>query len=177
MRRLGRILLNALTIGSLVLCLAVVVLWARSYWLYDLFGWRQPPRPDGDRVFVDLVSGAGGVAMEVSRHPSGRAKRYPGDGWYWVTPVPFRMVYASDKGRTRWGFAFDRLEGPFGPYTLIIFPLWLPAALFAALPVARGALFVRRRRRVGEGCCRKCGYDLRATPDRCPESGTISAGR
>jgi hypothetical protein len=68
------------------------------------------------------------------------------------------------------GFAFE--HGTFWNrgYVGLALPLW-PIWLGAAIRV----VFVRRRSR-GEGppvSCPTCGYDLRATPNRCPECGTI----
>jgi hypothetical protein len=57
--------------------------------------------------------------------------------------------------------------------------IMLPPPLFAIATLILPTLAYRRRliRRVREkaGLCGFCGYDLRATPDRCPECGRIKS--
>jgi hypothetical protein len=52
-------------------------------------------------------------------------------------------------------------------------PLWLLIAVTAVLPLRWAVRFLARWRakRQRPGICRRCGYDLRATPERCPECG------
>ena len=84
---------------------------------------------------------------------------------------------ATRVGPIRWGRADSEDAG----YSFVLrnctFPCWLPA-LSAAWPLSSIGLLLRRRsrrhrRRARTGCCAKCGYDMRASPERCPEYGML----
>jgi hypothetical protein len=54
-------------------------------------------------------------------------------------------------------------------------PFWFIALLLSILPTRR---YMRwRRSRISQGDCAVCGYDLRATPERCPECGTVAGAK
>jgi hypothetical protein len=66
----------------------------------------------------------------------------------------------------------------FAPVIVYLMLFW--SVLWAVVPAAVVAIEIRNARRQREqdyrrrhGFCLVCGYDLRATPDRCPECGAI----
>jgi hypothetical protein len=174
-RRLFRILLNGLTVLSLVLALALAGLWVRSYWLADSLHWVGVVEPGGWGRLLGLDCGGGGAAIHVGAY-AGSTERYGAPGrWRWQSRDARPVDYAGGSWGQRLGFKYASQRGGDFRWRAVVFPLWVPTVLFAALPLARGAMFVRRRRRVRGGHCVKCGYDLRATPERCPECGAVPA--
>jgi len=125
-------------------------------------------RLDRTRLTVPVLNTIDSAAWDTRR-----AKMPSGLRWY-STPVPrdaeqsSGFLWTHDIGNrlTSWSTAqvsVDELR--FG------LPWWLVAVATAALPAARGVIYLRRRRLPKLGRCAACGYDLRATPNRCPECG------
>ena len=56
----------------------------------------------------------------------------------------------------------------------LYFPIWLA---IVATAIAAVAFYRRSRKPHAMGRCPACGYDLRATPDRCPECGAVPAAK
>jgi hypothetical protein len=158
-----RHLLNLLTLLSLVLCVAVVALWVRSYWAQDTLMVMRGAR-------LTNVGSVGG-SFFISLHAS-------------PFPLPRRViVHASDPGMTRGDFAQNLIgfmaaeDVPEGTLGFVMFPQWTVVAACVAMPGTRLARRRRRKRREAHGLCPRCGYDLRGNVSGvCPECGE-GAGR
>ena len=91
--------------------------------------------------------------------------------WFFGFDAPlFRQAPSILYERIYWPrYLFSRYAYGFHQRIATV-PLWLLAAMFSLPKTVRALL---KKRQLPAGCCPTCGYDLRATPDRCPECGTV----
>ena len=77
--------------------------------------------------------------------------------------------------RFEWNRANNEAMGVSG-IRLAVGGAWLQAAgVVALLALPLGGVLRVTRRRIKPDHCARCGYDLRGTPERCPECGTVAA--
>ena len=152
---------------SVVLGVAAGALWVRSYHYYDILKTNL-----GDRL-----GGAHAYKGEMLLYYDDFAVSYERPGWI---SIPANLgVDGGFADRCRWrfaGFGIDEAGGKLRSHYgyVVVFPHWSVVALAAMLPVWWCVRSWRAQRRNLSGLCATCGYDLRATPDRCPECGTMA---
>jgi hypothetical protein len=167
-----RWLVNVLAALSLLLCLAIGVCWAASY--ADSLPALRPYYVSF--CIVHLRSSSNQMDYQALLYHGIFDFKWIDARRGVITSTDHMNVHANQFGfgmvRAPVGIA-PGFAKPWGREGAVDFPFW-----FALLVVVAAASPVwiacwRRPGRYGPGLCARCGYDLRATPDRCPECGTI----
>ncbi len=163
------------------MCVAACVMWVRSYFASDEIIWRteQIDRRDGKvwNVRTTGLRSSDGWWAHHDFSDVGSPDTLP-------PPLQEKQGHSYDRTTTSYWSSGKPLHitfvaTRFGGQTPV--PYWLTALMLAILPAWRGAALVirrtqDRRRQDRIGRCRACGYDLRATPGRCPECGAQPTG-
>jgi len=193
--RVLRFLRGAVAALSLLICLLTLALWIRSYWVGEEWFFNTsaaspentsplPGNPNSWLYQYHLASGAGQFQIVrrnltqndaapiglkrmaepadaltdfQSKHTGDVNWRFAGLGYIGMDR---RYINVSNMQAWQWGFKIITLPG------------WLISLITVIPPL----LWLRRwriYRRNRPGFCTVCGYDLRATPDRCPECGNV----
>jgi hypothetical protein len=158
MIRLRRILFKTATALSLLMCIFFAALWVRSYFVPDAVAWRLS-HPNNSVEIISIHSYDGRIGIE-------------GIG-EWAVPPNLRLGLSWRSGRAFWLPSGWNPQATIPHWHLLIYtgalPIWFCVRHYLSLP----ALQKRRRKK---GLCPTCGYDLRASPDCCPECGAIPSG-
>jgi hypothetical protein len=161
---------------SLLLALAFSGAWAWNYFLPNrvtLYYWGTS-RFYGFDLQPDRVAFL--LAKYSTRNP---IIGQPGGGWDFKSLRLQQRGSFVDPQHKYMGVGYHSYDDQgYGGIThgLYVSYAWFVGILMI-LPVLYTIRWVRRRHHVEKGMCAHCGYDLRASPDRCPECGTIAQSK
>jgi hypothetical protein len=204
-RRIGRYILNGLTVLSLVLCLGLSGVWVWSYWRTPFVRILIAPPAKLKAATTSQAEAwerSGSRGVYLSRYLAAACDRgslyvfldQDGEADLSGNFRRARFLCGRDATKTlvtdeepaiassgigqavlwqRFGFGYYRHTMGMIRIRRFETPMWLACALTLVLPATWARGYFVRRRWARTGRCARCGYDLRATPDRCPECGTI----
>jgi hypothetical protein len=111
-----------------------------------------------------------------SSHPLGPQAEWNGGMHGYPASVEWHYGFIFQKyHRSDLFQSFAGSPSPVTRHRLVVVPYWSLLSVFAVVPIARLVQRSHTRRRRRSGHCAACGYDLRATPERCPECGAVPA--
>ena len=190
-----RRLFTILSALSLLFFVAVITVWVRSQFFCDHAVFTTGAGDDRyTSCTLRLYTGYAGVWLNRYHYPTAGRRAFvvgalngrtePLYSWTVSSYRPARRLHEPWRDRASWNiglprFKFERepptqmwdAEGVSFMTVVADIPLWTLALASALLPLYWFIAWRRTRRRARYSLCPSCGYDLRATPDRCPECG------
>lgn len=188
-RRLRR---KTLFVATSAVTALLLVLCIRSFWFASGGVWRfKPSTGEGVQREVSVRASRGRLEVGYSRAPRNLDLGQPGvdlsdspvSVWE-ATRFKWQTSYLESRQQGSWG-SFTRYEflgfGFISAYESdrqILSKKWkIPLAPILLITAVFPTVFLAKQRqhriRLRKGLCTSCGYDLRSSPDRCPECGAL----
>lgn len=189
MKPIRRCLFTFSAMVSLLLCLASTVFMIRGFFRLEYVDWGR--LDSKNVVHLWRIQSDGRIALMIESHRTSNGQRPPVDQddssmaasidakpGISVRSIPFHQPVQYWQGRLRSSIWLSAYNHPYidgGTYISsspgVSLPPWMiavPSAIHSTIWLVRRR---RNRTRAVTGKCKQCGYDLRATPERCPECG------
>jgi hypothetical protein len=184
MKRIPLWPIHALAGLCLALSLAAAFIAVKGIWVEYRVGWNIRGRawalaaeygrmsvctfrPDGSPFYAWIGPAENPFSFDASQ-------AWPDAPWELDAPGPITAEHVFAGFALARGWAVYDWTPARRMFHLIVIPSWLPPVLLGLLPAWWFPRRIRAwigHRRTRSGRCSACGYDMRGTPDRCPECG------